>query len=311
MAAPEVKKSAESTQPIPSLKGPQPSSKVVPVTTQIKAHEHVELSETDLKTQPTPSSDVQPTRPEPVVSDSVPNTAMSTQSVTASQKAITTAQSPAATVIEDDGIPAYMDEGYDYADYGVSDGIDSDQSPAPSRTMSREPSVSSVSASTRNVIPQREPVVESIRPSVQQLQSEDSGVANDADQRMPAEGLPDWMGLIQKMHLKGLVKQLAQQSELLSFDEHLIELRCENRALASNVMAVTGFEKALDAHFGASHRKLKIHVGAAKASPAKVQAQVRAEQQSAAELEINNDATVQALVNTFDGMVLTSSIKAL
>lgn len=123
--------------------------------------------------------------------------------------------------------------------------------------------------------------------------------------------LPDWSALIAKLNVRGLVKQLAQQSELLVFDEHHIELRCENRALASNVVAVSGMQKALSAYFKEAPKSLKIHVGSVSATPAKVQAQVKEAELAGAQAIIAKDATVQMLVREFDGMVLPNSIKAI
>jgi hypothetical protein len=121
--------------------------------------------------------------------------------------------------------------------------------------------------------------------------------------------LPDWTELITKLNVRGLVKQLAQQSELLVFEEKRIELRCENRALASNVVAVSGMEKALAAYYKDAPKTLKIHVGSVAATPAKVQAQVKEAELVTAQSIIAQDATVQALVREFDGMILPGSIK--
>lgn len=123
--------------------------------------------------------------------------------------------------------------------------------------------------------------------------------------------LPDWASIVEQLKPKGLSKQLAQQSELLVFDDARIELCCENRSLASSVPALRGLEKSVDALYGKGTKKLMVHIGTATTTPAKVQATVRAEQLSAAEDLIANDATIQALVREFDGMILPSSIKAL
>ncbi len=127
----------------------------------------------------------------------------------------------------------------------------------------------------------------------------------------PSGDLPDWAALVQKLDVKGLVKQLAQQSELLVFEDKRIELRCESRALASNAMAVSGMEKALAAYFKDTPKRLKIHIGAVEATPAKVQAQAKEEQSAGAQAIVAQDSTIQALVREFDGMVLPNSIRAI
>ncbi|MGL4767819.1 MAG: DNA polymerase III subunit gamma/tau C-terminal domain-containing protein [Formosimonas sp.] len=123
--------------------------------------------------------------------------------------------------------------------------------------------------------------------------------------------MPDWTVLIGKLNLRGLVKQLAQQSQLVVLDETRIELCCESRILASNAAAVSGMEKALAAYFKDAPKTLKIHVGAVDVTPAKVQAQAKEAELQGAQAIIAADATVQAIVREFDGMILPNSIRAL
>ena len=127
---------------------------------------------------------------------------------------------------------------------------------------------------------------------------------------MLSEDLPDWTTLVQKLDVKGLVKQLAQQSELLVFEDKRIELRCENRALASNAMAVSGMEKALAAYFKDAPKTLKMHIGTVQATPAKVQAQIKEVELAGAQAIIAQDPTIQALVREFEGMILPNSVRA-
>lgn len=126
-----------------------------------------------------------------------------------------------------------------------------------------------------------------------------------------SDDLPNWEKLIDKLHLRGLVKQLAQQSELLVLDEHRIEIRCENRVLAVSNAAVSGMEKALNLYFKDSPKTLKVHVGVVAVTPAKVQATVKAVELKGAQEIVAQNETVQALVKEFDGMVLPNSIRAI
>ncbi|MGB5109873.1 MAG: DNA polymerase III subunit gamma/tau C-terminal domain-containing protein [Formosimonas sp.] len=126
-----------------------------------------------------------------------------------------------------------------------------------------------------------------------------------------SDNLPDWSVIVKKLHVSGRTKQLAEKSELLIFDDIRIELRCGIRTLATNQSANKELEKAIHNLYGDNRKKLKIHVGEATNSPAKIQAAAHAEQLSVAENLIANDATIQALVREFDGMILPSSIKAL
>lgn len=123
--------------------------------------------------------------------------------------------------------------------------------------------------------------------------------------------MPDWTTLVAKLNLRGLVKQLAQQSQLIVFEHNRIELRCESRILASNAAAVSCMEKAIDAYFKDAPKTLKIHVGVVEVTPAKVQAQVKEEQLQGAQAIIAADATIQTLVREFDGMILPNSIRAI
>ena len=111
--------------------------------------------------------------------------------------------------------------------------------------------------------------------------------------------------------MSGLVKQLAQQSQLVVFADNGIELRCESRILASNAAAVSGMEKALAEYFKDAPKTLKIHVGAVDVTPAKVQAQFKQEQLQGAQAIVAADETIQTLVREFDGMILPNSIRAI
>jgi hypothetical protein len=124
-----------------------------------------------------------------------------------------------------------------------------------------------------------------------------------------SDTLPDWGVMLQKMQLRGLVKQLGQQSELIELADNLIKIRCENRSLASNVVAVSGLEKALNLYFKDAPKRLEIQLGQAAETPAKAQVQVKQKQLEKAQSIIANDLTIKALIHEFDGMILPNSIK--
>lgn len=125
------------------------------------------------------------------------------------------------------------------------------------------------------------------------------------------DSLPDWASLIDKLHLRGLVKQLAQQSELVLFDERRIEICCENRVLAVSSAAILGMEKALNAYFKDAPKSLKIHVGSVASTPARAQATVKATELKTAQEAVAENQTVQNLIKEFDAMVLPNSIRSI
>lgn len=120
----------------------------------------------------------------------------------------------------------------------------------------------------------------------------------------------DWAALVDQLHVRGLEKQLAQQSELLSFDDKRIELRCENRMLATSPIAVGGLEKRLNAYFTDSVRQLRVHLGRVEVTPALEKAQARAVELEGAQKLVADDATIHALIHELDGMLIPSSVQA-
>lgn len=126
----------------------------------------------------------------------------------------------------------------------------------------------------------------------------------------PRPSTSDWADLIERLHVRGLEKQLAQQSELITFDDKTIELRCESRMLANSPVAVSALEKRLNAHFTDNQRTLKVQQGSVQATPAIEKAQVREQELQGAQKLIAESSTIKALIQEFDGMLVPSSIQA-
>lgn len=137
--------------------------------------------------------------------------------------------------------------------------------------------------------------------------SESANVPHIAPEYIQAH---EWTSLVDKLHVRGLEKQLAQQSELLLFDEKIIELRCENRMLATSPIAVAGLEKRLNAYFTDQKRRLKVQLGSVVATPASEKAQARAVELEGAQKLVADDPTIHALIRELDGMLIPSSIQA-
>lgn len=128
--------------------------------------------------------------------------------------------------------------------------------------------------------------------------------------KLPRPLTSDWSDLIERLHVRGLEKQLAQQSELIDFNDKTIELRCESRMLAHSPVAILALEKRLNAHFKDHQRSLKVQQGNVQATPAIEKAQVRANELQGAQKLIAENSTISDLIQEFDGMLVPSSIQA-
>ena len=151
--------------------------------------------------------------------------------------------------------------------------------------------------------------VEPERPETPAIQS--APEATSASPSMPPSTMPfdgNWRGLVDKLKL-GLARTLAQNSELIRFDAHEIELRLSEECkplLELNYQ--TKLEQAINEYFGHKIR-LTITLGGAENTPAKQISEEREAVQAQAESAIRQDRFVQALVSEFDGQVIPSSIK--
>ncbi len=119
----------------------------------------------------------------------------------------------------------------------------------------------------------------------------------------------NWRNLIER-HLKlGIARALAQNCEMLSYDENSITLRVAEAQ--KHLVSATYQEKlstAINHHF---NRKIILHfqIDNEANTPAKQQAEEKAVIQSTAEEAIMNDAFVQALIQDFDAKIIPNSIK--
>ena len=109
----------------------------------------------------------------------------------------------------------------------------------------------------------------------------------------------DWPGLVRRLNVTGMAKQLAQQSELRSYDGDTIVLGV---APSSRHLAERNYQEKLQAvlagHLGRRLR-LSIQIGEGKGDTA----------QERAAAAIDQDAFVRELMANFDGTIVKSSIK--
>ncbi len=154
--------------------------------------------------------------------------------------------------------------------------------------------------------PAIEPIVveTSIEPS-STLTEEDEAPANYKSSAFDG----NWRTLIER-HLKlGIARALAQNCEMLSYDENSITLRVAEEQ--KHLVSATYQEKlstAINNHF---NKKIKLHfkIDSEANTPAKQQAEEKAVIQSTAEEAIMNDAFVKALIHDLDAKIIPNSIK--
>jgi DNA polymerase III subunit gamma/tau len=155
-----------------------------------------------------------------------------------------------------------------------------------------------------------QPVVESmtVEASVEPSStSTEEDVVPTSDASSAFDG--NWRILIER-HLKlGIARALAQNCEMLSYDENNITLRVAEEQ--KHLVSATYQEKlstAINNHF---NKKIKLHfkIDNEANTPAKQQAEEKAVIQSTAEEAIMNDAFVKALMQDLDAKIIPNSIK--
>ena len=123
----------------------------------------------------------------------------------------------------------------------------------------------------------------------------------------------NWRGLIEQNLKLGLARALAQNCEMITFDENSISLRVaeSNKHLAS-ASYQDKLSSAINDYFG-KKIKLNVEIGAANQAeintPAKQNATEKANIQSSATDAIMQDSFVQALMNDLGATIIKDSIK--
>lgn len=119
----------------------------------------------------------------------------------------------------------------------------------------------------------------------------------------------NWRNLIER-HLKlGIARALAQNCEMMAYDENSITLRVAEKQ--KHLVSETYQEKlstAVNSHFG-KKIKLTFNIDNEANTPAKQNAEEKAVIQSSAEDAIMGDDFVQSLLNDFDAKIIPNSIK--
>ncbi|MDP3087412.1 MAG: DNA polymerase III subunit gamma/tau [Methylotenera sp.] len=119
----------------------------------------------------------------------------------------------------------------------------------------------------------------------------------------------NWRELLEQLKL-GLARNLALNSELLSYDENTLRLAIQEKDKAMlSPMYQDKLALALQQHFG---RKIRLEFsisGNEANTPAKQVAQEKAYAQANAENAIEEDSFVQTLINDFGASIIPNSIK--
>lgn len=161
------------------------------------------------------------------------------------------------------------------------------------------------------------PTVESIieQPATQPVVplTETPAMSTSADSQ--ASNLPqrsfngDWRSLVEQQLKLGLARALAQNCEMVAYDEHSITLKlAETHKHLASPNYQDKLSDAIYQHFG---RKIKLHfeIGSEANTPAKQNAIEKATIQSNAESAILQDHFVQSLMNDFGATIIPNSIK--
>jgi DNA polymerase-3 subunit gamma/tau len=118
----------------------------------------------------------------------------------------------------------------------------------------------------------------------------------------------DWPGLVARLPVQGLPRQLAAVAELVGHEGDVFRLRVPTRALAE-ASNVERLKAGLAQHFGRPVR-LSVEVGVTQGpTAAGLAEQARAERQKRAEEAIYGDPFVQQLIENFGAQVDPNSIR--
>ena len=121
--------------------------------------------------------------------------------------------------------------------------------------------------------------------------------------------IEDWVAVVGRLGLTGLLRELVQQTELVGYDDRAITLRVPIKSLLSGAQ-LEKFKASLARHFGRPVG-VTIEVGATQGTTvATVRRDERAAQMASAQALIDADPFVQAVVRDFGGAsVVPGSVK--
>lgn len=153
--------------------------------------------------------------------------------------------------------------------------------------------------------------VETSNPEPSNTEQQNNSVENTNAANTSFDG--NWRRLVEQNLKLGLARALAQNCEMVSYDDNSITLRvAESQKHLVSPSYQDKLSTAINQYFG-KKIKLNVEVGnvheAEIITPAKQNAAEKATVQSAAEAAIMQDSFVQALMNDFGATIIPNSIK--
>jgi DNA polymerase-3 subunit gamma/tau len=170
------------------------------------------------------------------------------------------------------------------------------------------PAIPSTMASAPAPAPARTVATPASTPSV-------TPVMNSAPQANTTSAKPslsnDWQGIVNRLNLKGMVKQLAVNCAVQQHQGHDITLVLnQEHSQLLNAGSQAKLQEALSAFLGEKTR-VQIHVGVVQGeTPAQVTARNSAERQQQAQQSIIQDPLTQALKENFGAELVPNSVRA-
>ncbi|MFA9438721.1 DNA polymerase III subunit gamma/tau [Uliginosibacterium sp. sgz301328] len=165
--------------------------------------------------------------------------------------------------------------------------------------------------------PASPPAVEDAAPPAAEAVKEEAPAAPVGVSEAPpaayhsAQQTDDWHGIIARMSLGGMVRELAQNCELLSVTEGAVRLRLapSHKHLMAMPSSVTKLQEGLGQYFGRSVRAV-IEVGeVASETPAQRNDAERRQRHVEAVAALEGDPFVQEMIERFDATLVEASVK--
>lgn len=178
------------------------------------------------------------------------------------------------------------------------------QKPAPKQTVATSATMPSSSSARESIA---KPMIEVPQATIQLAEENNTAISDSTESATTFNG--DWRSLVENKLKLGLARALAQNCEMIRYDESSITLRvAESQKHLASPNYQDKLSGAIDAHFG---RKIKLHfeIGQDANTPAKQIAIEKATVQSNAETAILQDGFVQALISDFGATIIPNSIK--
>jgi DNA polymerase III subunit gamma/tau len=151
------------------------------------------------------------------------------------------------------------------------------------------------------------PIIELPQVTTQYTEETNTVSSNGANNMPSFNG--DWRSLVENKLKLGLARALAQNCEMIRYDENTITLRvAESQKHLASPNYQEKLSSAIDAHYGRKI-KLEFEIGHEANTPAKQIAKEKATIQSNAETAIMQDDFVQALISDFGATIIPNSIK--